>query len=202
MYWRVMLRINFLLLVVIFILAFGWVNAAREIWVNIPPDLSSGAKLKPGNNPEHIVYDFALNIFQQLQRWKKSGDKDYTENIAKYASYLTPQYVAFLKRDYERRRQKGELTNRERTVQQLPGVLYDSKRVQKYGDHSWVVFLDLELNETYQGEEIKHLYIRYPVMVKTYDVDRQLNPWGLALDGYYTDPEKITESGELKDKES
>ena len=64
---------------------------------------------------------------------------------------------------------------------------------------AWVVLLDVELVEKIKGETIKHLYLRYPLRVALYDIDRDRNPWMLALDGYQEEPTKI--SKELDKKE-
>ena len=65
---------------------------------------------------------------------------------------------------------------------------------------AWVVLLDIELIEKIKGETIKQLYLRYPLRVALYDIDRKSNPWMLALDGYQEEPTKI--SKELDNKES
>ena len=48
----------------------------------------------------------------------------------------------------------------------------------------WVVIVDMELSETVKGMAVKRKTIRYPLRVVRYDVDRESNPWGLALDGF------------------
>ena len=44
--------------------------------------------------------------------------------------------------------------------------------------------LDMELIETVRGMTVKNPIIRYPLRVVRYAVDPELNPWGLALDGW------------------
>ena len=45
-----------------------------------------------------------------------------------------------------------------------------------------MVSLDLMIEEMVLGERVKSRAVAYPVRVVRYDVDRELNPWGLALD--------------------
>jgi len=59
-------------------------------------------------------------------------------------------------------------------------------------ENSWIVILDFELVETLKGEDIKRLYLRYPIRVVRYDVDSEDNKWGLAIDGYIEEPKEIS----------
>ena len=52
---------------------------------------------------------FGLYIFQQVQRWPKDGEVDYKSNLFRYAAYLTPSCKVFLEKDFEFRRNAGEL---------------------------------------------------------------------------------------------
>jgi hypothetical protein len=42
----------------------------------------------------------------------------------------------------------------------------------------------MQLQETFRGQQIKDIYIRYPMRVVRYDVDPEKNPWKLAIDCY------------------
>lgn len=59
--------------------------------------------------PPESVYAFGLYIFQQVQRWPKDGEVDYKGNLFRYAAYLTPSCKVFLEKDFEFRRNAGEL---------------------------------------------------------------------------------------------
>ena len=57
------------------------------------------------------------------------------------------------------------------------------------------MLLDAQLLETSRGMAVKDTYIRYPLHVVRYDVDRERNPWGLALNCYANRrPERIDPS--------
>ena len=65
---------------------------------------------------------------------------------------------------------------------EIPGRGYATDRVYDEGAGSWIVSLDLQIEETVLGQPVKTRLAAYPVRVVRYDVDRELNPWGLALD--------------------
>jgi len=66
--------------------------------------------------------------------------------------------------------------------------------VQVDGD-AWIVWLDVNIAEHVLGAQVKDVTLSYPIRVVRYDVDRNKNPWQLALDGSgkYS-PRKIRES--------
>ena len=62
------------------------------------------------------------------------------------------------------------------------------------GGNAWNVELDLTEAEYVTGERIKDVSYRYTLRVVAMDADPELNPWGLALDGYVTPPTLVAES--------
>ena len=193
---RIMATIIFVMMGLLFYQMQIASTAMDHIKIDIPPDLSKGATIRPGQKQHTSIYDFTSRFMQQLQHWRYDGSKEYEENIDTYSDYFTPAYKAFLHRDYERRAKDGELSGRTRTLYPLLSA-WDDDRVKvlsKSGglENSWVVLLDMELVETYKGEEIKRKYLRYPIRIVRYDVDIKTNPWGLAIDGYAEEPKVLT----------
>ena len=170
----------------LFILALwiGWMRMPSTITVHIPPDLRSGAVMALHEIPPANVYAFAFYIFQQLNRWPENGAEDYGKAIFRIAPYLTPAYRSQLIMDMETKGKHGELSNRVRSLQAILDDGYEERRVDVLSKDVWVVWLDLELNESVKGMTIKHTVIRYPLRVVRYAVDAEANPWGLALDGF------------------
>ncbi|MFV0277017.1 MAG: PFL_4703 family integrating conjugative element protein [Parahaliea sp.] len=167
----------------------GWSRAPASIRLYYPPDLSKGAVQTMGDIPKVTVYTFAFYIFQQLNRWPGSGEKDYHARIYSLRPFLTPACYEDRMRDLETRRH--EIRGRQRSVWEIPGRGFDNERVQVVSGSSWVVGLDLHVRETYQGERIKDRLIHYPLKVVAYDVDPELNPWGLAIDCLADTPRAI-----------
>ena len=84
----------------------------------------------------------------------------------------------------QNRHNAGELRQRTRQMTEIPGLSYAANRVLPDGTAAWTVLLDMQLMETFRGQSVKDAFIRYPIRVVRYDVDRERNPWRLAIDCY------------------
>ncbi len=173
-------------------MGWGWHNAPRTLTVHIPPDLRSGS-LQPAHEvPQANVYAFAYYIWQQMNRWPENGQEDYGRNLFRLSAYLTPAFRAQLTQDMEERGRRGELLRRVRSVHEVAGTGFEPRRVEVIRDgDAWVVWLDLEINESVRGMNVKQTAVRYPLRVVRLDVDRERNPWGLALSGFASPPARI-----------
>lgn len=185
--------------VTICILGFTLVKAQDDIVVHLPPDLRSGASLTPDQIHPANVYAFAFYIFQQLNRWPDDGSEDFGKAIFSLSAYLTPNYRAALQKELELKGRRGELIHRVRGMQERPGHTFDELRVQVLNPETWVVWLDLELQESVKGMSIKRTLIRYPLRVVRYAVDPEKNPWQLALDGFTDEGPRRLEKEELNE---
>ena len=174
----------------------GWATAPKSLLVHIPPDLSGGAVVAPGMPGAPNVYTFALYIWQQLYRWPVDGAGDYAAKAEMLAAYLTPRCRQDRLDDAAARRNRRELQGRRRAVWEIPGRGYEAGRVVVEGSGSWVVWLDLQIEETILGEPVKARAASYPIRVVRYDVDRELNPFGLAVDCLAAGPRAIGIEGE------
>ncbi len=171
-------------IILILLLWYGWKSAPGMIDVHVPPNLTDGAVMPIHTIPEPNVYTFANHIFQQMHRWPEDGSKDYQQNIYSLQYFLTPRYQDALSNDYQRKYSRGELKGTQRYGQAVAGHVYEEDRVERIGDGAWIVYLDYEITELVGGMRTKQVEIRYPVRVVRYDIDREKNRWGLALDGY------------------
>ena len=179
-------------LIVIAGLWYGWRSAPQHITVHIPPDLRSGAVQGVNEIPDYNVYVFAHYIFQQLNRWQQDGAVDFGQRIYSLSPYLTPRYRTQLLGKYQQRGQGGQLSERVRAIHLVPGHGYQESQVEIIDGDTWIVSLDMELTETVRGLTVKNPTIRYPLRIVRYDIDPELNPWGLALDGYGATPRRLT----------
>ena len=178
---------------------YGWKSAPNTLTVHVPPDLRSGSTRLWWDVPPENVYSFALYIFQQLNRWPNSGDKDYSKAIYSLQNYLTPSCKAELEEDHRSRQMRGELQKRVRGVYEILGRGYVDKptfRVQQSSQNSWLVNLDLNADEYFLTEQVKRSVARYPVKIVRYDIDPSKNPYGLALDCFSGQIQRITIDGE------
>lgn len=163
----------------------GWYAATRELpSIGVRPDLSRFATLRPGEYHPHEIYGFAQAIWQGLNRWPQDGQKEYAENLYRFQAYLTPDFYAEREADLKERARRGELSKRGRGLQPIPGREYSPEKVKPLSETSWVVYVDLQLQEWHGSTPVKDTLIRYPLKVMVFDVDRERNPWGLGLDGF------------------
>lgn len=181
------------LLIVIGLLIHFW--GLRHLKVEIPPDLRNGATVEVGRTYPPTAYNFAYVVWQQLYTWRDDGDGEYLANITKLSPYLTPGCKADLRADHTRRRSGGalnELANRSRNMIPVGSSTYLPERVRQLGPGLFEVALDFQVYETHRGVAVKDdLYLRYHLRVVEYDVDSELNPWGIALDCHQRRPEAI-----------
>lgn len=182
-------RLTRILYVVIGLAAFamlGWKTAPTNLTAHIPPDLRNGAKIKVGSSapdvPDATVYTFAFYMWQQINRWQTDGAKDYGDQIFAMQAFLTPSCRSQLVADMNQRSNAGELTRRTRSVMEIPGLGYTQERVAINGGNAWKVLLDTQVIETQANVAVKDTFIRYPLRVVRFDVDRERNPWQLAID--------------------
>lgn len=180
----------------------GWAQAPSRITVDIPPDLSSGSSQKIGERLPGSVFQFAHYIFQQLNSWPVSGDKDYLRRIDELACYLTPTFEDELRRDYAKKERRNELV-RTRYLQELPGHGFEPRRVYIEGAaSSWVTFHDVKITEEFNGEIVKDLLARFSLRTVAWNTNPECNPFGLALDSFYTTPRRLEASaapGDVRD---
>jgi hypothetical protein len=83
----------------------------------------------------------------------------------------------------------GQL-QRIRYLQGLSGAAYDSYNVKKIGNDTWEVNLKMRLTEFKNNQTVKDVEIIYPLKVTRINVSQQSNPYGLALAGFVTDPQR------------
>jgi len=157
----------------------GVLQETRRLY--IPPDLIQGAVINFDNVPAPLIYTFGYYIFQQLNRWTSDGEKDYPKQIYRLQGFLTPGCRAVLEADMNTKQGLGELRQRTRTMQEILGQSYTRQRVQINSQSSWKIWLDVNVVESIAGHPVKNVLLRYPLNIVRFDVDKEINPWGLAL---------------------
>lgn len=180
------------------LLWFGWKSAPQDISIHIPPDLRNGASVQVGQITPPSVYAFGYYIFQQLNRWPTNGEVDYAAKLNALQNYMTPSCLDDRQRDLKARGQVSELTNRVRSVQEMPGRGFAQNRVRVESADSWVIFLDLQVQENFRGQPVKNTYVQFPLRVVRYPVDLELNPFQLAIDCFAGDPKRLEVESAIK----
>lgn len=167
----------------------GWITSPSRLTLYLPPDIQNGATLKVGSIPEPLIYSFAYEVWQELNYWSGETGDDYQKNIHTYWSYLTPKFKAELLDDYTNLKASGQV-QRIRYLQGLSGAAYDSANVKKLGNDTWEVDLKMRLTEFKNNQAVKDVEIIYPLKVTRINVSPQNNPYGLALAGFVSEPQR------------
>ncbi|MEO8964692.1 MAG: DUF2895 family protein, partial [Gammaproteobacteria bacterium] len=136
-----------------------------------------------------LIYSFAYEIWQELYYWPEENGDDYPKNIRTYWSYLTPKFKSELLEDYADLKASGQM-QRIRYLQGLSGAAYDSVNVKKIGNDTWEVDLKMRLTEFKNNQAVKDVEIIYPIKVTRINASTQNNPYGLALAGFVTEPQR------------
>lgn len=152
---------------------------------HIPPDLSRGAKIKPGELQAANSYSFASNIWRTLNDWEHEGKDDYINNIEKYECYVTPPFYTWLKANAKQKADNGELG---RTRNLSMDDAYAEGMSVAVGDNVFQVSLTTKVHERVGSSTIKDIVVRYPLRVVP--DTRKCNAMGMALDGFYEQPER------------
>lgn len=168
----------------------GWMSAPSRLTVYVPPDLSGGVLLKHNEIPKSTVYSFAYEAWQELNYWPQSGEQDYATNLRAYAFYLTKSFQLVLQQDYADLKTAGQV-DRARTLQGLADAAYDEADVKQLDANTWEVDLHMRLTETKNNQIVKDVEILYPLKVTRANFSQKYNPFGLALAGFVSEPQRI-----------
>lgn len=190
----------FLFFIIILVLAGVIYTFPSRLTIYNPPDLRAGSQRAWWEIPKPTIYAFSYQIFQQMNRWMTNGEEDYEKNITALKPFLTPHCEEFLRQDYKDRLRNNELRSRTRMVYEITGRGYSEDKVTVLSEDSWAVNLDLSVDEHFQGQPVKRVYIRFPVSIIRMDVDSSKNPWGLGFNCYNSIP-KLLEGVEPKTEE-
>lgn len=179
-----------LLFVIVIGLILGWMRAPSKLTVYLPPDLSNGATVKPGEIPKAMIYSFAYQVWQELNAWTQNGKEDYKNNIETYWSYLTPQFKKSLLEDYEILSKTGQI-DRIRFIQGVSGRAYDETSVKKLSSDTWEVNLKVLIVEYKNQQVVKHVEILYPLKITRTEISERNNPFGLVMAGFTRSPLRL-----------
>lgn len=176
---------NILQFFVILGLIFCLATIPTRFTFHIPPDLSNGATLKANKVPNAYVGEFAFYMWQAINNWPTNGAQDSSKNLNYYGAYLTPSFKYYLQQHYKKLHQSGQLQGRVRVIRPIPG---DQPKVTRLTQNSWQVLLKVRESAYVNGILVKDKNIEFPFKVVRFNEDAQLNPFGLALDGFTSSP--------------
>lgn len=160
----------------------------NDLVVHVPPDLSRGANLKPGELQPPNAYAFATTVWRELNDWQENGRKNYPDKIKSYQCYVTPTFLHWLEKNNKEKATAGEL---ERMRSLSVEDVFRNDMVKPVGGNTFEVTLTMKLHERIEGQPIKDVVIRYPLRV--IPDTRSCNQMGMAIDGFYAQPERVQE---------
>lgn len=146
--------------------------------ISLPPTLEFGKIVNTGEIDPFEVYSLAGTITQQLNSWQ-NGEQDFKKNINKFSAYITPAYRAYLLDEYNNLLKLGELSGRERSLQEED--LYQASHVKKQAN-GWLVSIVFRQQEHINNQRFKNFRIKRFIKVVYRNINTEQNPWGLQLD--------------------
>lgn len=155
----------------------------QDFECHFPPDLSRGGTVGVNEFGKHEVYAFAHDIYQKVYRCESDCSKEFEDNVRAYGNYFTDKYRPELIAEAKRK----ETGNRRKVRSLTEYGIYNESKVVELGNDTWLVYLDVTEREYVGRKKTREAVIRYPLYIGKNDVDRDKNPWRLAIDGYYKD---------------
>jgi len=154
--------------------------------VYIPPDLSNGATLHINQASDSQIGDFSMYTWQVLNDWQDNGSVDAPRNLQEFGAFVSPEFYYKLNDQIKSMEENGELQGRVKEIEPVEGV---APQVTKVSEGRWNVILTVREKEYVNGVLIKDKEIQYPLRVKSYTGNFQLNPQSLQFDGFFSDPQ-------------
>lgn len=157
----------------------------NEFLCHVPPDLSQGAKIKPGEFKQPGAYTFAAYIWRELNTWPEDGTDDYRAKIDALECYVSEDFKRWLDSNYAQK--LGTELDRTRDVSLT--LNYDPSMAEPLGANTYKITLEMHIIERVNGAEVKNIIVRYPLKVG--EDGRTCNPMGMRIDGFAGQAERI-----------
>lgn len=192
------LRIVLILLIgLLFLQSMVIYTRQNELTLHVPPDLSNGAVLKPGELQAVNAYAFAVYVWRNLNDWGISGKEDYSRLITEYKCLVTPDFERWLRLNEEQKRREGELDRTRVFTQVIP---YKPEFATDLGANVFSVAVLGKIQERVKSVIIKDVGMSYSLRVVP--DNRKCNVMGMALDGFMVDPTRAEQEAEVASKKA
>lgn len=156
--------------------------------ISIPPDLRTGALVKPGDKQPENVFAFTTSVFMSLNSWGENGQKDYPNNIKKLLPFITPNFRNELVDDMKKKDKAGELQGITRQLSLPAEYVFDTDTITIVNSNEWIVKLPLEIKEYVDGQLIKDIEVLYSFTVKRMRTNVAKNAEQIGIDSFYQPP--------------
>nr|WP_277432199.1 TIGR03746 family integrating conjugative element protein [Vibrio sp. 1180_3] len=191
----VSLRITILMLSVALCLSlYALIKAPDKITVYIPPNTANGAIMNIGDIPKSRILSDTSYLWIELNTWIKDGKKDAIANLDAYRYYFSDRFREQLEVQYKDMDLKGEL-DRRRRITLVPGTMFnfDKRVIEQSKNQSWIVLIDVVIEDFFLGERVQNVKVRYPLKVERIETNYDQNPLGIIITGFEGHPKEITE---------
>lgn len=177
---------------ILLVLALSTIAAMpSQITLKYSPQLRDGATLKLGEFPKAAIMTDVEFLWIAINKWDTGGLKEANHLLWRYQNFISPSFKAELEKSYEVLNSRGSL-NRRRAPHSVPGQIFEyDDRVTQITENSWVVYLDIILEESADDRPIRKPTYRYEIMVERYETNTDVNPIGLRLTGFRVPPVRI-----------
>ena len=173
---------------------YGLYQMPSEILLYQTPNLETGSTRHITDVPAYSVYGFGLYVMQQVYN-TSNLDGGIERNIKAYGNYLSPEFQQqLIVQDKIDKKNAIAVQDVSQEVREMEGVRFDKDHVFQLTPSKWVVYLDLQIVDRFNGEKVKDAFMRYPVVVEKADFNPSVNPTGLRLTGFYQTPFRINVS--------
>jgi len=171
----------------VFSLSFNF-KLYQGLAITVPPDLRTGALIKPGEKQPEDVFAFTATVFQAVQNWRTNGFEDYPRNIENTAPFITNDFRNTLLRDFERKRSEGELQGIARQLALPAEYMFGSNTIEVINSNEWLVKIPMEVKEYVDGQLVKDIEVLYSLIVRRVRTDVTRNAHQIAIDRFYEPP--------------
>ena len=183
-------RNNVILASLCVLLTIGWMSAPSRLKIFIPPALTSAVTQNAGEIPKPSIYSFAYQVWQGINYWPQTGTQDYKMDIRTNWYYLSSQFQSDLLQDESDLKASSQL-GRQRFMEGLAGEAYEPTSVKQLSSDTWEVDLKMRLTEYSNHQVVKDVEILYPLKVMRKNVSEKFNPYGLVLEGFVSEPQRL-----------
>lgn len=183
-----------ILSIALFFTIYVAIKALNNITVYIPPDLSDGAVIAQGDIPKGTVLANTAYLWIEFNTWMDSGETDSFKNITKYQNYFSEDFRQAMTKQYNEQYLKGDL-KRTRRITLIPGIISDAENrvITTVRGRSWIVLLDIVVEDFYLGAPLQKLQVRYPLTVERVETNNEQNPIGMMITGFNGSPKVMKE---------
>ena len=161
---------------------YGWRTAPQRLWIDILPDLSQGASIRPFQRQHPNIYMFTWMLMTKLNQWSNDGKKDFPTQIELFRPYITASGEYQLVQLLNCKSQLQELSGRRRNVNLVD--FYNQNSVKTIDDQTWLVTMKFEIVERIDDMVTKRPVLLFKLYIVNHRTDPSRNFWGLGFAGF------------------